>query len=123
MRQTLILIALIATGCASNQPPQTDTSEQALCPPDLIDYECFDASECPAPSSLYKSACKSSLCGTRCGTTACLGTTRNCDYFNPSGAGSCETNIATSTAHCGGCNRPCAAGQTCSNGVCVSGQP
>jgi hypothetical protein len=43
------------------------------------------------------------VAGCRAGLTAC--------------SGAC-VNTQRSNAHCGGCGRPCGAGQTCTDGVC-----
>ncbi len=31
----------------------------------------------------------------------------------------CETDINESLLHCGGCDQPCASGQTCHEGACI----
>jgi hypothetical protein len=98
-----------------------DTAEQAICPPDLIDYECGTANDCYAPSSAYRATCVNTPCGTRCGTALCTGTMRNCDYSST--PGTCETNTATNNNHCGACNNRCATGQTCVSGVCTGMLP
>lgn len=50
-----------------------------------------------------------------CTIAACNTGFANCDGNAGNG---CEANVNTSTQHCGGCNRPCAVGQSCVNGVC-----
>jgi hypothetical protein len=50
-----------------------------------------------------------------CGFTCSVGF-GNCDANAVNG---CETNLATSPAHCGACTKACNAGQTCVNSVCV----
>jgi hypothetical protein len=40
----------------------------------------------------------------------------SCDD-NP--ANGCEVDVLESTAHCGGCDKPCATGQTCVDGTCT----
>ncbi len=53
--------------------------------------------------------------GGQCTVASCAAGWGNCDN-NP--ANGCETNLTTTTAHCGACGRACAAGQVCSNGTC-----
>lgn len=52
-----------------------------------------------------------------CALGACNAGFANCDGNAQNG---CETNTGTSPSHCGGCGRPCATGQVCSNATCVS---
>ncbi len=47
---------------------------------------------------------------------ACVAGRGNCDASWTNG---CETNILTSTAHCGGCNQPCTSGQACTSCGCA----
>ena len=67
---------------------------------------------CPTPTNAT-AACA----GGTCGLGACTTNFGNCDGNVTNG---CETNTQTSNAHCGGCNRPCAAGQECQSGACVT---
>ncbi|MDB4928975.1 MAG: putative neutral zinc metalloprotease, partial [Myxococcaceae bacterium] len=52
-----------------------------------------------------------------CAVAACAPTFGDCNG-NPSDG--CEVNGYTNPAHCGGCGRACAAGQTCQTGACVA---
>jgi hypothetical protein len=62
------------------------------------------------PSAGGTAACAAGAC-----TLACSAGRGDCDG---SAANGCETNTATSTANCGRCGSACAAGQTCTAGVC-----
>jgi hypothetical protein len=55
-------------------------------------------------------------CATGACTLACLTGRGDCDANLANG---CETNLASSNAHCGRCGSPCGAGQTCTDGACV----
>jgi len=50
-----------------------------------------------------------------CAITACAGTKRNCDGMYANG---CETNIATSPDHCGGCGVACVPGMRVTGVAC-----
>jgi hypothetical protein len=61
-------------------------------------------------------ACQSSVCSPSCDPSW-----GNCDA-NP--VNGCETDLQTTSAHCGGCNRPCTSAHgsnsTCSGGACTA---
>ncbi|MBL8601077.1 MAG: hypothetical protein JNK72_04050 [Myxococcales bacterium] len=50
-----------------------------------------------------------------CSVASCNAGFGNCDN---NAANGCETNLNTTTAHCGACGRACGSGQVCSNGTC-----
>jgi hypothetical protein len=50
-----------------------------------------------------------------CAIAACGANFGNCDNNVANG---CETDLATSVQHCGGCNKPCAMNQMCVAGKC-----
>lgn len=77
--------------------------------------ECCVAADCDAVHSTGR-ACS----GGTCTYTGCNGTRADCNTSAPNTDG-CETDTATSTAHCGSCNRPCATTQTASL-VCAVGK-
>ncbi len=52
-----------------------------------------------------------------CRVGSCSGAFRDCNGTINDG---CEVDTSTSTAHCGACNRACAAGQVCAAGVCTT---
>jgi hypothetical protein len=60
--------------------------------------------------------CSSSACA----VGSCATNFGNCDGNVNNG---CEANTQTSTAHCGGCGRACASGQTCNAGTCINPCP
>ena len=59
-----------------------------------------------------------------CDTGACKVLTCNTGYANcDNDTKSCETNVTSDVQNCGGCNKPCAVGQSCVAGVCLSLPP
>lgn len=66
---------------------------------------------CPSGAS-STATCSAGLCGLTC-TSSTVG---DCDAVASNG---CETSLTTVT-NCGACGRACAAGQTCTGGVCMS---
>src|SRR5262249_55819921 len=56
----------------------------------------------------------------RCQVRQCATGFGDCDA-NP--ATGCEANLNTSNTHCGRCNAPCAAGQFCVTGTCLTACP
>lgn len=50
-----------------------------------------------------------------CEVKTCKKTYDNCDKNDDNG---CETNLTTSSLHCGACENKCSAGETCVNAVC-----
>ncbi len=75
-------------------------------------------------STAHCGAC-SQPCSTAGGTPTCVAGAcqiacspgrGNCDGDAGNG---CEVDTATSMPHCGGCNQPCVAPQTCTGGVCM----
>lgn len=67
---------------------------------------------CPVPMNATAAAC---LGGT-CGLASCTANYGDCDGRASNG---CETDTRTSSAHCGACGAPCAAGRGCVAGACV----
>jgi hypothetical protein len=57
-------------------------------------------------------ACGAGSCSIRRCTSASF---KNCDNRTDNG---CETNVRESALHCGNCNAPCEATQTCVDGLC-----
>ena len=51
----------------------------------------------------------------RCAFIRCRTGFRDCDLNTETG---CEINVNTDPDNCGGCNLPCATGQTCNSGSC-----
>ena len=81
---------------------------------------CSTARQCD--DGLYANTIKACVSGA-CDT--CIGTLCDADelrckrgYADCTSSLGCETNVTTSTSHCGMCGHPCAAGQTCVAGVC-----
>jgi hypothetical protein len=66
---------------------------------------------CALPNAA--STCQSSACA----LGACAAGWDNCDG---NAANGCEIDLATNLANCGTCGNACAAGQTCSSGVCTA---
>lgn len=66
---------------------------------------------CPSSSTTSTPSCSAGMCT----TTACSGSTRNCDRVASNG---CEANIQSDAANCGGCGVACAAGAMCVSGRC-----
>lgn len=82
----------------------------------------FCGNSCPQPPNGMP-ACVNGMCA----LAACAGTFRDCVNGSMDG---CETNTATSTAHCGGCDRACpvlpnatstCAASRCGLGMCAAG--
>ncbi len=65
---------------------------------------------CPAVDGAVP-RCSAGACG-----FACSASRGDCNTTPGDG---CEVDLSTSTAHCGGCNNACGAGQTCTAGACV----
>jgi len=88
---------------------------------------------CPAGNSpCGQSACADftsdgmncGACGTVCPTTTPFCASSMCTSSCPTGTLACGVacvNSMTDVSNCGGCNKPCGAGQTCSAGVCTGG--
>jgi len=55
------------------------------------------------------------VCGAGVCAVACTAGYASCDGASANG---CEVELATNTAHCGGCGRACAAGEVCTAGAC-----
>lgn len=64
---------------------------------------------CSAPAG-YVAACREGVCAATCRTGF-----GDCDGDASNG---CETDVRTSTAHCGRCGRACTGGAACIGGVC-----
>ncbi len=89
-------------GCA-------DTTGERLCTADGLGYRRV---ACSAVGANTEPRCSPDRCAFTCRTGYA-----SCDAMDSNG---CEVNTNTSLAHCGGCNRPCGAGQNCVNGACAT---
>jgi peroxiredoxin len=84
---------------------------------------------CPAGQVLCNGKCVNlstdplncGACGRACPSGACIaGQCRPCAPGQILCAGKC-VNLSTDPLNCGACGKTCAPGQTCQNGVCISG--
>ena len=81
---------------------------------------CGTAQQCD--DGVYSNTIKDCVNGTcnSCFGTLCGSSDLRCKrgYGDCSSTLGCETNLTTSTSHCGACDKACATGQTCVAGVC-----
>jgi hypothetical protein len=69
------------------------------------------ATVCTVPANATGATCSAGVCG----MGACSVGWANCNFVTTDG---CETNLLTSTIHCGLCGNVCASGHSCVNGTC-----
>jgi len=75
-----------------------------------------DQQNCGSCGNVCKAENGSPSCSNKtCVIVYCASPYADCDQKYSTG---CETNTDTSSANCGGCNKPCAKGMTCVSGVC-----
>jgi hypothetical protein len=73
-----------------------------------------DGTSCPLPNA------SASCLGGVCQLLSCASPFGSCDGMSGNG---CETDLGTSTQHCGSCGNACAAGLECASGICLSPPP
>jgi len=78
------------------------------------DHDPMHCGSCDASPCVVPNATPDCSAG-RCVVRSCNNGFGDCDMDATNG---CETNVTSSSTHCGRCNTPCAAGTTCQTGVC-----
>jgi hypothetical protein len=90
--------------CDANQPGcETDT-----------DHDPDHCGDCNVPCADAPNASRGCTAGS-CAVAGCSPGFRDCNRKYVDG---CEANLSESVEHCGGCDQPCAEGETCASGVC-----
>ena len=79
-----------------------------------IEHDAQHCGSCTAPACVVPNA--SPICANRqCAVLTCNEGFGECNRLDSDG---CETDLRTSSAHCGTCGRACPAGQSCVMGAC-----